>query len=569
MNNMWEIISWALAAISIGLVCYLIVLLVKFKKIRFRLTSFTDKEAESRPRPPGSRTRQELEETLRGLEARSSFFFEESQTYNIVIGRDGRILDLNRAFLNIFDKEKKELIGRDLLELVAPDLREQCSAYISSHREDKYTSEQEVEFSGKQGVRRILFGERHLTVVQDYVPVGILISGIDVTPLRQVELQEGELKRQLALSARMETLGIMAGGIAHDLKNLFNPVLSYPDFILERLPPESPLAVPVTRIKDAASRAAELILNFLALARRGRLDLKPVDINGVVRSYIKSMGFRTLETRFPRVTVTLDLADELPPVMGLAPQFLSVIMNVVRNGCEAMESGGELRISTYSRTLDTPHKGRQQIPRGEYVVIEVSDSGRGIRPEDLSAIFTPFASGKKMGRSGSGLGLIVVSGVIDDLNGYLDVRSELGRGTEFYIYLTALSETVSSTDRGLTGVERLLVVDNSEEDRREVCRVLTSLGYEVVSFEGEEALEYLKDHPADLVVIDLMLKYASGLDIYSKMLEIRPDQKGIIVSGFLNPRDCRHAADLGISRCIEKPVDRERLGRAVRDELDK
>lgn len=569
MNNMWEMISWSLAAVSGGLLISLVYLLAKLKKIRFRLISFTKKEEESGPHLTGPKKIQELEETIRGLEARFKFFFEESQSFNIVIGMDGRILDLNRAFLNIFEIEKEELIGRDLLELVAPEQKEECSSYISRHQEDRYTSNQEFEFLGKKVGRRILFGERHLTIVHDFVPVGILISGIDVTPLRRMELQEGELKQKLALSARMETLGIMAGGIAHDLKNLFNPVLSYPDIILQKLSPDNPMAAQVMRIKSAASRAAELILNFLSLARRGRLELQPVDVNDVVTAYHQSMGFKTMESRFPAVDISVHLSDDLPLVMGLAPQLLSAIMNLVRNGCEAMELGGELRISTYCRKLDSPHKGWQQIPRGEYVVIQISDSGKGIKTEDLRTIFTPFASGKKMGRSGSGLGLVVVSGVIDDMGGYIDLQSEPDRGTDFFIYLPYFSDKDNGPDRDLTGVERIMVVDDNEDDRRETCQVLISLGYEVVSFAGEEALEYLKDHQVDLVVLDLMLEFTSGLDLYNKIIEFNPDQRCIIASGFVNPLDCKRAAGLGITRSIEKPVDRQRLGRAVRDELDR
>jgi len=139
----------------------------------------------------------------------------------------------------------------------------------------------------------------------------------------------------------------------------------------------------------------------------------------------------------------------------------------------------------------------------------------------------------------------------------------------FYIYLPTLSEKDSVPERDLTGVERIMVVDDNEDDRKDICRVLDLLGYEVVSFSGEEALEYLKDHGVAMVVLDLMFEFTSGLDLYSKIIEFNPDQSGIIVSGFLNPLDCKRAASLGITRCIDKPVDRQRLGRAVRDELER
>ncbi|MEA1927994.1 MAG: ATP-binding protein, partial [Candidatus Auribacterota bacterium] len=569
MDNIWALASLGLAALSFVLLIWLIILLVKLKKLKFQGSSPAIIEEDQEYPGTGEEIKDDSASNRRALQARARFFFEEAQTYNIIIGMDGRIIDLNRAFLNIFEKEKKDLIGKDILELVGPDQRENFSIYISRHRDDKFTSVREVEFSGKQGGRRILFGERHLTVVRDYVPVGILISGIDVTSLRQVETQEDELKKKLSLSIRMETLGIMAGGIAHDLKNLFNPVLSYPDFILKELPPDSPLAEPVMRIKTAASRAAELILNFLSLARRGRLELEPININDVITAYQNSTGFKTLGSRFPRVTIKVELSQDVTPVLGIAPQLMSIIMNLVRNGCEAMEEGGELRVSTYYRKLDAPHKGWQQIPRGEYIVIKVSDEGKGIKPDDLPTIFSPFSSGKKMGQSGSGLGLVVVSSVIEDFNGYIDVQSEPGRGTDFDIYFPVLPDADDHSDRDLSGVEKLLIVDDNEEDRKETIRILSSLGYEPISFSGEDAVEYLKDNQVDLVVIDLMLEYTGGLDLYSRILEMKPGQKCVIVSGFLNSGDCRRASNMGVTRCVEKPVDRERLGRAVRGELDR
>ncbi|MFH1039255.1 MAG: response regulator [PVC group bacterium] len=561
--------SLILAALSIGLVVWLVILLVKLKKIQFRFMSFAAGEIE-KTKSSRSREIEELQDKIRGFEAGWRFFFEEAQVYNVIIGMDGRILDMNRAFLNIFDREKESLQGKDLPELAVPGRREQFSQYLIRHREDKYTSEQEVEFPGKKGARFILFGERHLTVVENFVPRGVLLSGVDITALRQFEAAQENLKQKLALSARMEALGIMAGGIAHDLKNLFNPVLTYPDFISERLPADSELRVPVLRIKDAASRAADLVQNFLTLARRGRTDLASVDVNGVVRAYIQSMGFKTLESRFPRTRVGLRLAEELPPVMGQAPQLLCAIMNLVRNGCEAMESGGELTIATFLKKLDAPHRGLQQIPRGEYVVVQISDSGKGIKRKSLDRRFIPFSSGKEMGNSGSGLGLVVVAGVIEDHHGYMDVASEVGKGTIFTVYLRPVQKPAGPGAAARPGPASILVVDNSDDDRKKIVRQLILLGHETAAVaDGEEAYQYVKAHPVDLILMDLKLDYASGLDVFSRITEISPRQKCIVLSGCLDHQALERAAQLGIPRCLEKPVETETLGRAVREELER
>ncbi len=437
--------------------------------------------------------REKEEETLRQLEAKTQFFFEESQTFNLVIGMDGKLLDINRAFLNVFDKVKEELIGRDPAELIVPEQRAEFSKYLAKHLEDKFTSHLEVNFEGSAEPRKILLGERHVNIVKNFVPTGILLSGVDVTHLRRSEEKEGELKKQLALTARMETLGILAGGVAHDLKNLFSPILSYPEFIKAQLPSDSPLRSSLDKIEQSAVRSLEVIRNFLTLARRGKYELEPMDINNVIETYLESADFNEIRQRCDRLKVQLDLAEELPLVEGLPSQMMNVIMNLVRNACEAMPSGGALRIATGRKKLEFPHKGFQQIPIGDYVVVEINDEGTGIKKEDLSSIFTPFASKKKMGRSGSGLGTVIISGVIADHHGYIDIDTEVGKGTKFYIYLRALQDTSIRKKEDITGSEKVLVVDNSREDRELAERLLSDLGYQVDSVEsGAEMLDYLK-----------------------------------------------------------------------------
>lgn len=566
---MWETIALILAGLAMVLLVWLVVLLGRMKKIRFRFRSQAAEEIEKIREVRGLKI-EELRERVQPLEAGYRFFFEEAQTYNVVLDREGRVRDINRAFLNLFDREKSDLEGVDFLELAAPEERSGLEEYLRAHQKNQYTPEREVGFAGPRGNRRILFGERHLTVVEDSVPAGIMISGIDVTARRRVEAGEEDLKKRLALSARMETLGIMAGGIAHDLKNLFNPVLSYPDFIADRLPPESELRGPVTRIKKAAAQAAELVQNFLALARRGKLELQPLDLNAVVRSYIQSLGFKTLEDRFPRARVRLDLASDLPPVMGLAPQLLSVLMNLVKNGCEAMEEGGEIVVATFVRRLTEPHRGYQQIPRGDYAVLQVEDSGKGMGAEEARSIFAPFTSGKEMGSSGTGLGMVVVAGVVEDHQGYIDVRSKPGEGTAVMLYFRAPEGRADETSSSLGRGERILVVDDDDADRRETARRLFALGYEVAqAADGKEALGYVRRHPVALVIMDLVLDNENGIDIYRRIMEIIPRARCVMVSGGLDQRAREEAAALGITGVLEKPAGDEELARVVREELEK
>ncbi len=566
---MWETIALALAGLAMVLLVWLVVLLGRMKKIKFYLRS-QDAEEVEKMEEVGGRKIEELRERVRLLETGYRFFFEEAQTYNVLLDREGRIRDINRAFLNLFDREQAQLQGVEFLDLIAPEERSGFAEYLREHQQNKYTPEKEVEFAGPRSNRRILFGERHLTVVKNSAPAGVMISGIDVTARRQVEAGEEDLKKRLALSARMEALGIMAGGIAHDLKNLFNPVLSYPDFIIDKLPPESDLREPVKRIKQAAARASELIQNFLALARRGRLELQSLDLNSIVRSYIQSLGFKTLEDRFPRVRVRLNLDPELPPVMGLASQLIGVLINLIKNSCEAMEDGGEIVISTFPRRLTDSHRGYQQIPRGDYAVLQVEDSGKGMGADEVKSLFAPFISGKEMGSSGTGLGMVVVAGVIEDHQGYLDIRSRPGEGTAILLYFRALERKTREISSSPVRGERILVVDNDDADRKEMSRRLFALGYQVgEAADGEEALRSVRHHPVELVMMDLVLDNESGIDLYRRIIGILPRTRCVLVNGRLDHRAREDAAASGITEILEKPIADNELARVVRAELEK
>lgn len=573
-----EVAVWQLVCAVLGLLCLILFsALVRSRRKTREILAHPPPSPEEETEPQAIVGRSEFFddrekeiETLRQLEAKVEFFFEESQTFNLVIGMDGKLLDVNRAFLNIFDMEKAGLIGRNPAELVVAEQREEFSKYLAKHLEDKFASHLEVDFEGSAEPRKILLGERHVNIVKNFVPTGILLSGVDVTHLRRSEEKEGALKKQLALTARMETLGILAGGVAHDLKNLFSPILSYPEFIKKQLPPDSPLRASLDKIEQSAVRSLEVIQNFLTLARRGKYELEPMDINNVIETYLESADFNEIK-RCSDIKVQLDLAKELPLVEGLSSQMMNVIMNLTRNACEAMSSGGALRITTSRKKLEFPHKGFQQIPIGDYVVVEIDDEGTGIKKEDLSSIFVPFASKKKMGRSGSGLGTVIISGVIADHRGYIDIDTEVGKGTKFYIYLRALQDTsIRKKEEDLTGSEKVLVVDNSKEDRELAERFLLDLGYRVDSVEsGAETLDYLKKNEADIVVLDIVLDDSNGIDIFSEVLKFKPKQKVVVVSSYWNPDDRKKASRLGITQCLEKPINCDTIGQAVREELDK
>jgi CheY-like chemotaxis protein len=251
------------------------------------------------------------------------------------------------------------------------------------------------------------------------------------------------------------------------------------------------------------------------------------------------------------------------------------LYNLISNASEAMAKGGIVTIKTRNQYLDKPIHSYDNVHEGDYVVLSVSDTGEGIQTTDLKRIFEPFYTKKVMGRSGTGLGLAVVWGTVKDHHGYINVESEEGKGSTFTLYFPVTREDIT-TERIAVPVseymgkgESILVVDDIKEQRDLAAGMLRKLNYNVASVSsGEEAVAYLKEHPADLMVLDMIMDPGmDGLDTYRSILEIRPKQRAIIVSGFSESDRVHAAKDLGSGGYVRKPYIKEKLGLAVKKEL--
>jgi len=262
--------------------------------------------------------------------------------------------------------------------------------------------------------------------------------------------------------------------------------------------------------------------------------------------------------------------------LGSSTHLSKTVMNLVSNAVEAMPEGGNLTVSTENRYIDRPISGYDNAKEGDYVVLTISDTGIGISPEDMGKIFEPFYTKKKMGRSGTGLGMAVVWGTVKDHNGYIDVQSTEEKGTTFTLYFPvtrkSLEERFETFLEDYMGKgETILIVDDVEEQRKIASGMLEELGYSVVSVSsGEGAVEYLKTNKVDLLVLDMIMDPGmDGLDTYKKILEIHPGQKAIIVSGFSETDRAKELQGLGAGAYIRKPFLLEKIGLAVKEELEK
>ncbi len=389
----------------------------------------------------------------------------------------------------------------------------------------------------------------------------------------QAELRERSLNTQLARAERIESVGVLAAGVAHDLNNILGPVVAYPDLMLDMVPPESEFVDLLGQIRDSAMRAAAVIQDLLTLARRGTTGSETVAPCDVIDEYVGSAGFRQLRERRPDVEVTVGCADDLPTISGTGRHLSQAIMNLALNAFEAMPSGGALSIEAHLEYVEEPVRGYDSVSQGDYVVISVSDTGRGIAREDLDHVFEPFYSKKTLGLSGSGLGLAVVYGVVKDFHGYIDVDTELGRGTAFKLYFPVSQDESPSAETPLTdasGTESILVVDDERRQRELADKLLSSLGYTVTTANGgRAAVEFLKQASVDLVVLDMVMEEGfDGLDTYREIIELHPGQPCVIASGFSETDRVREAQELGAGEYVRKPYTMESIGAAVRRQLD-
>jgi CheY-like chemotaxis protein len=375
----------------------------------------------------------------------------------------------------------------------------------------------------------------------------------------------------------MEAIGTLAGGVAHDLNNILSGLVSYPELLLMDLPDNSPLKQPILTIKESGQKAAAIVQDLLTLARRGVSVTEVMNLNHLIGQYLKSPENLAITEYNPGITVTTRLRGDLFNIIGSPVHLSKTIMNLVSNAVEAMPNGGEIIIATENCSIGKSHKGFESVSEGDYVSLRISDTGIGISPQDIERIFEPFYTNKTMGRSGTGLGMAVVWGTVKDHSGYIDVQSTLGEGTTFTLYFPmthkelAQEKTEISPEIYRGRGESILIVDDIKEQREIASEMLRKMGYNVKAVpSGEEALRYMKENAADLLVLDMIMNPGiDGLETYKEILRFHPGQKAVIASGFSESKRVKEAQNMGAGAYVKKPYSFEKIGMAVKGALAK
>ncbi len=476
----------------------------------------------------------EWEEALRLSRQRFQRFFANAPVGIALIDSEGRLDEANRALGELFDSSPQELIGEKLMEFIHEDDRGAIVAKLAEAAEGK-TLLASVEVRLKRARERTaaLFVSR--LDAGDGGDGGLILHFIDTTEQKNLEIQ-------FAQSQKMQAIGQLAGGVAHDFNNLLTAMIGFCDLLLLRFRPGDPSFADIMQIKQNANRAANLVRQLLAFSRQQTLQPRILNITDVLAE------LSHLLRRLIGENIELKMVHgrDLGLVKVDQGQLEQVIINLVVNARDAMRGGGTLTIRTSNVTHAGPtRRGHEIVPPGEYVLIDVTDTGEGIPRENLVRIFEPFFSTKEVG-SGTGLGLSTVYGIVKQTGGFVFVDSAPGQGAVFSIYLVRHQHGEATAARGepgegaatthdLTGVGTVLLVEDEDPVRLFSARALRNKGYKVIEAKsGEAALEVIHraTETIDLLITDVVMPRMDGPGLIREVRETHPDMKVIFISGY-------------------------------------
>lgn len=511
--------------------------------------------------------RKNVEVALQKNEREYRSVFENTGTATFIVEEDMTISKVNEKAAKMIGYPKLEVEGKmKTSDFISRKDLKRLTEYHFDRRTENGPHPSEYEFD---------LIDRNGTPIKAFIQISVIpktqksiASLIDIT-------SRVKLEKKLQQAQKMKAIGTLAGGVAHDLNNILSGIVSYPDLILMDLPENSPLIEPILTIQESGKKAAAIVQDLLTLARRGVSVSEVVNLNDIIDEYLISPELEKLKSYHPEVEIKSNLDSALLNIMGSPVHLSKTVMNLVSNAAEAMPDGGKAEIIAENKYIDTPISGYEDVEEGDYAVLTVSDNGIGIAPDEINRIFEPFYTKKIMGRSGTGLGMAVVWGTVKDHNGYIHVKSDEGKGTTIKLFFPVTrkpfrSNEIANSFESYRGEgESILVVDDVKEQRDIASKLLACLGYSVQTVcSGKEAVEYIDDRPADLIVLDMLMPPGiDGLETYERIISKHPGQKAIIASGFSETNRVKKAQRLGAGRYVKKPYTLEKIGLAVKAEL--
>ncbi len=478
--------------------------------------------------------------------------------------KDTSIIHANTAAASVLGYQTSDLIGRSIAEIDATVTEERWNEEVQ-HMHKKSFATVNSQFLRKDG---------------STFPVELFINFFEYNnesyhfTFFMDSSRQQDMERKLHRSMKMEAVGLMAGGVAHDLNNTLSGLTTYPEVILTQLPEDSPLREHIEQIRNAGLRAAEVVADMLTVTRGTAAARKVESLNALIQDLLKSPEYQQLLTDSQQLSCETFLAPDLLNISCSAMHIRKSILNLLFNAAEAVKESGTITIRTENCSIETPVAANQFIKQGEYVLLSISDNGSGISIEDQKHIFEPFYSKKMMGKSGTGLGLTIVKNTVQDHDGDIVLQSD-SSGTTFSLYLPATYETIEQPVAEATNLtykgngEHILVVDDETLQRDIACQLLTALNYTVKSCaSGEEAVSLVQKESFDLILLDMLMDPGmNGRECFEQMQAHDTDTKAIIVSGFSKSDEVKKALKQGVISFIRKPYTLQQLGTAIENTL--
>ena len=521
--------------------------------------------------------RQEITERRRAQEAlhesqkRYRDLFEQSRDPIFITSREGKLIDVNQAYLDLFGYTKSEIGNLKSQETyVNPDDR---SRFQHEMEQTGSATDFEVKLRKKNGPEIDCLLTATVRKAEDGAILGYQGIMRDITEHKRAEEEKKKLEVQLARAQRMEAMGTLAGGVAHDFNNILAAIIGYVELSMLDIVTDTKVKRNLKEVLRASKRATDLVNQILAFSRQSQNELKPVEITPIVKETLK-----LLRASLP---TTIEIRHHVEPDTGTIEadptQIHQVLMNLCTNAAHAIgEEGGLLEVSVTPVAIDaSAAPPNLDIDSGPYLKMSVRDTGRGMTSEVLERIFDPYFTTKEKGK-GTGLGLAVVHGIIKSHKGGISVESEPGNGTCFHVYFPRIEQEKELTDietaqKFPSGHERVLFVDDEQDLVQIAAQMLSHLGYEVTTrMSSNEALELFRVNPKrfDLVITDMTMPNMTG-DMFSKeLMKIRPDIPIILCTGFSERISEEKAKAIGIKEFVMKPLAMGDLAKRIRKVLD-
>ncbi len=487
--------------------------------------------------------------------------FDSTKDLIMMVDEAFRVIRLNRATAVFLDRPYTEIIGSTVFDLFTDMDIQQDDHPLKKMKRSKRHIESEIYFKGKDiwvlaSADPIMDSNGHMT--------GAVHLIRDITEQKSLHLQ-------LLQAQKMESIGRLAGGVAHDFNNLLSAIIGYTELTLLKLPPYSPLRDHLLTVKEAGEKAAELTHRLLAFSRKQVLQMQPVNLKTSLESMVKMMS------RMVREDISLELhADSsITTIMADPVQIEQIVMNLIVNARDSMPDGGKLIIEAANAHLDDDFIIRHEnVERGDYVRLSVSDTGIGMSKKVQERIFEPFFTTKGIGE-GTGLGLATVYGIVKQHNGYIYVYSEVGKGTTFKIYLPVSGEKKDEQlekeqEVMIGGSETIIVVDDDPSIRRLIKDILQPLGYCLfIAEDGDEALNIARrEGTVDALLTDVIMPNMNGRQLADIFLRDFPSVRIIFMSGYTDETITQQGVLKSGDILIQKPLSPAKLASRLRTILD-